>query len=446
VRTADVGVSDRVFKTGQRVHLKDLGMYVYLLVRFGCNALQILILFGSFGLWFGTQLIGSASLAADWPRYRGPNDNGVSSEANWNVNWPESGPPVAWQSDLGAGYSSVAIADGRLYTLGNRENVDTVYCLDAFSGDQVWKHSYACPTDANEFEGGPTSTPTIDQGSAYTLSRAGDVFCFDAKSGVVKWKVNVPDATSIRTPGWGFSSSPWVTDGMVIVNVGDAGVALSASDGAVRWSSADKDSGYSSFVPLMQDGEERLVFGSARSYVCIDAQTGTERWRQRWLTTFGCNATNPIVVEGKVFLSSGYNRGSALLDFTEGEPVLVWKHKDFQSQLASSVMFDGFLYGANGAVSEGASLACLRLDDGKVLWNSVNERIGGLTAAGDHLITISDDGLLKVILPGPQGPKIVSKFRVFDEQCWTVPVLCNGRIYCRGASGSLVCLDVRQRK
>ena len=382
-------------------------------------------------------------VAEDWPSYRGPNNNGVSNETDWDGAWPPKGPPVAWQFNVGTGYAAVVVSDGRLYTIGNIENIDTVYCLDAATGQLRWKHSYASPTDANEFDGGPTSTPTVHRGSVFTLSRTGDVFRFDAVTGKVQWTVNVPELTSIRIPGWGFSGSPWVTGDTVIVNVGDAGVGLSRKDGSLRWASADKDAGYSSFVPLAQQGEQGLVFGSARSYVCIDPRTGFEKWRQRWLTTFGCNAADPVIVDGKVFLSSGYNRGAALLDVAGGKPQVVWKHKEFQTQLVSSVLCRGRLYGANGSVAEGATLACLNPRDGKLLWNAEELTVGGLMAAGERLIAISDDGVLRVIEPGDTAAVIRSEFRVFNEQCWTMPVLCQGRIYCRGAEGSLVCVDVR---
>lgn len=391
-------------------------------------------------------LVAVDAIAADWPRFRGPDNNGVATERDWNTRWSEKGPPVLWRIDVGVGYSSVAVDNGRLYTLGNEDNVDTVYCLAADSGEEIWSHAYKCATDPNEFEGGPTSTPTVFQDSVYTLSRSGDLFCFDAQTGAVEWRVNVPEVTSIRTPGWGFSGSPWVSDGLVVVNVGDAGVALSVKDGSVVWMSADKDSGYSSFVPIVQAGGNRLIFASARSYVCVDLRTGKECWRQRWLTTFGCNAADPIIANGNVFLSSGYNRGSALLEFVDGEPEVVWKTREFQNQLSTSVLLNGFLYGANGSVSNGASLACLRLKDGKVLWNEEGERVGGLMATGDYLIMMSDTGMLKIIKPNEVGPTIISEFRVFDEQCWTSPVLCNGRIFCRGAAGTLVCVDVQKTK
>ena len=144
--------------------------------------------------------------AGDWPCFRGPNADGVSLEKDWLTQWPENGPPVLWRTEVGTGYSAVVVVDNRLFTMGNRENRDTVYCLDASSGEELWKHTYDCPTDANEFEGGPTSTPTVHDGKVYTLSRTGNLFCFDAATGNVKWAIDVPEMTSIRIPGWGFSS------------------------------------------------------------------------------------------------------------------------------------------------------------------------------------------------------------------------------------------------
>ena len=118
--------------------------------------------------------------------------------------------------------------------------------------------------------------------------------------------------------------------------------------------------------------------------------------------------------------------------------------RECQNQLASGIYLNGLLYGANGSVSEGATLACLNPHEGKVLWNATDEKIGGLAAAGKYLITMSDEGTLKIIEPKQVGPRVVSQLRVFEEQCWTVPVLCNGRIYCRGANGALVCVNVQK--
>ena len=125
--------------------------------------------------------------AEDWYRYRGPNFSGISSETEWTHDWPAGGPTSAWKANVGVGLSSVSISNERLLTIGNVDDVDTIYCLSAETGREIWNHSYSSPTDPNEFDGGPTSTPTIDGDVVYALSRSGDLFACSLSSGDVHW-------------------------------------------------------------------------------------------------------------------------------------------------------------------------------------------------------------------------------------------------------------------
>jgi outer membrane protein assembly factor BamB len=385
----------------------------------------------------------TALTADDWYRFRGPTLNGRSAEIEWSHQWSAAGPKIAWTAEVGIGFSSVSISDGRLYTIGNEENVDTIHCLSTETGEQLWTHTYSSPTDPNEFEGGPTSTPTIDGDLVFTLSRSGDLFALNKTSGLVHWNQDIAAEAEVRIPAWGFSGSPYVHDDLLILNVGDAGAAVNKKTGQLVWKSEDRDSGYSSPVPLPQDGREGLVLGSARSYVCVEPNSGKEMWRQRWLTTFGCNAADAIVSGNHVFLSSGYNRGSALLSVTADAPEMLWKHKDFQNQLVSSVLVDGNLFGASGDVASGAELVCVELMSGDVRWRSDAVRVGALSVAGDRLIVLSDSGELVIAKTSPERFEILARHQVLEGKCWTAPVLSNGRIYCRTASGQIVCIDVR---
>ncbi|MGI9473108.1 MAG: PQQ-binding-like beta-propeller repeat protein [Rubripirellula sp.] len=388
----------------------------------------------------------SQSDAESWPCFRGPNHDGVSTETDWTHDWPTSGPSIAWSAQVGTGYSSVVIDAGRLVTMGNEENVDTVHCLDAATGETVWQHSYSSPTDPNEFSGGPTSTPTIHDGRVYTLSRTGEAFCFDAATGEVQWSVNVAVEAQVRVPGWGFSGAPWVDDRLVVLNVGDAGVGLDRATGKVLWASADKDAGYSSFVPSQHGETPTLVFGSARSYVCINPETGAELWRQRWLTTFGCNAADPIVLKNQVFLSSGYNRGSALLETGDDSPAVVWKHKEFQNQISTSVKVGDYLYGASGDIAQGAKLTCMNFLTGDIAWIEPSIHVGGLLASGERLIVLSDEGELLVVAASAESPDLLARHAVLSGQSWTAPVLSDQRLFCRASDGQLVCLDLSESK
>ncbi len=384
----------------------------------------------------------SPTIAEDWFRFRGPQLTGLSTETDWSHAWGETGPPVLWRSAVGIGLSSVVVSEGRAYTLGNADDVDLVICLDSNTGAELWRHTYSCPLDANEFEGGPTSTPTVDGAQLFTLSRRGDLICFDKVSGHIHWQTQVAELAKVRTPTWGFAGSPLVIGELLLVNVGDAGVAINKQSGEIVWGSADRDAGYSSMVPVQVAGNQAVVFGSARSYVCVSVQSGEELWRERWLTTFGCNAADPIVADQRIFISSGYNRGCALLELSGKQNAQVWKNKEMQNQISSCVLIDGFLYGIHGDVGAGTQLRCMDFSSGDLQWSDESLQPGGLSAAGQRLILLSDDGELIIVEASPLGSNIVARHRVLNEKCWTAPVLSNGKIYCRSALGELVCLQV----
>lgn len=391
-----------------------------------------------------STVIVPSSKADDWCRWRGPHQDGVSQESGWLDRWAADGPEILWTAAVGTGFSSLAVCQGRLYTIGNEENTDTLICLDAASGQTLWKYSYPCPRDAYEFEGGPTSTPTVDQGAVYGLSRRGDLYCLEASTGKTRWSKNIASETGIRIPAWGFAGSPRVHGDVLLLNIGDAGAAVDKASGDLLWASADKDAGYATPVVRVDDGQATAIFASGKSFVGVDVLSGRERWRQRWLTTFGCNAADPIVAGDRIFLSSGYNRGCALLRIDGAEPTVVWKNKEMQNQLTPSLLIDGFLYGVHGDVAAGASLRCMELESGQVQWDDASFRAGAVAAADGRLIVISDSGELLIGPASAQGFVPSARAPVVSGKCWTVPVLCDGRIYCRTADGTVACVSVMQ--
>src|SRR5690349_20725106 len=128
--------------------------------------------------------------AADWPQYRGPNRDGTSKETGWNAEWTGE-PKIAWKATVGLGFSSIVVANGKACTAGHAEGQDTVFCFDAVTGKELWKHSYPAELGDKYYEGGTTGTPTFDGDRVYWLSRWGDLFCFDAASGKILWQTNI---------------------------------------------------------------------------------------------------------------------------------------------------------------------------------------------------------------------------------------------------------------
>ena len=251
--------------------------------------------------------------AADWPNWRGPNYDGISSETGWSTTWPKDGPKVPWKASLGRGFCSIAVSNGRAYTMGNISDKDILYCFDARTGREIWRQSYACPLFAKQHEGGPAATPTVDGDAIYTFSKNGDALRFDAATGKIVWHKNVNKELGAKHPTWYFAGSPFVTDNMVILNAGSFGIALNKADGSVIWKNGTGAPGYSTAVPFTQDGQKCVALFAAKEIVGLVAATGKKIWEFAWKTSYDANIATPIVSGSTIFISSGYNKGCALL-------------------------------------------------------------------------------------------------------------------------------------
>lgn len=384
------------------------------------------------------------SRADDWPNWRGPDLNGISKEKGWTTHWPQEGPKQLWKASVGIGFSSVAVARGRLFTLGNTNETDTVFCFDAENGRELWKHSYACPLDAVYYEGGPGSTPTVDAEKVYTLSKRGHLFCFEAANGKVVWQRNLIEELGVTKPRWGFAGSPLVEGDRLILNVGGAGTAVEKATGRTVWTSGTNASGYATPVPFVVGGERCAAIFSSKALIGVRMRDGRELWQHPWLTKWDLNITNPILDGERLFIST-FDRGCALLKLEAGPPKLVWQNKSMANHFNSGVCLDGFLYGIDGNSDDPArDFRCVELATGQMKWQQKGFGLGSVMAADGKLIVLSERGELVVAEANPAKFNPLAQAQVLGGKCWTVPVLANGRIYCRNAQGTLICLDVRR--
>ena len=199
----------------------------------------------------------------DWPQWRGPNRDGISSERGLLQSWPPNGPPLAWRATgAGAGYSSFAVANGRLYTLGARGDREYVQAYDAASGKPLWAIDHG-RRFGNDRGDGPRSTPTVEGNRVYAFGASGDLSVLDAGSGKIIWTVNVLQKFGGSNISWGLSESPLVLNDRILVNAGAPGssiVAFKKEDGAVLWRSQDDEAGYSSAVVQEGGGVRQAIF------------------------------------------------------------------------------------------------------------------------------------------------------------------------------------------
>jgi outer membrane protein assembly factor BamB len=411
------------------------------------------LILGSVALLFTLSVFNAG--AGDWVKWRGPNGDGVLDDSEWSPQALAGNLKVVWQTQLGLGYSAVAVQGNRLYTMGNitegTSGKDVVYCLNATTGEEIWRYSYSCTTDKRW--PGPTATPVLDGNRLYTLADdTGDFHCLNAENGTVFWKRNLASEFKTVPPydGVGYSGSALIEGDLILLNLNTAGVALDKNTGRTVWASAPGRCSFSTPVVFNNGKQRKMALFGAEKFFVIDIRSGNAEGFYDWETNCNENTSDPIVVGDKVFISSAYGMGCALLQLTGGHPKLVWKNKEMSNQFTSSVFLDGYVYGFDGERPR-CSLKSVEFETGKVMW-SERMPFGSLIAADNKLIVLDEDGGLHVAQASPTGYKEIAKGQVPFEQrsgknrkyWWTNPVLANGHLYVRSDKGDLVCLDVRK--
>jgi len=379
--------------------------------------------------------------AEDWPQWRGQERDGVSKETGWLTVWPESGPKRLWEQNIGIGYSSSSVSNGRLYTMGNVSEMDNIYCFNAETGKPEWKHQYACPSkDPNGYHG-TRCTPTVDEDRVYAVSRQGNFFCLGASNGKVIWSKDFKTDFEGKVPTWGFSGSPLIEKDLILaeVNGKSSVVAFNKRTGQVAWQAGTDPAGYGSLIAFDLGGERCFLQFSSDHLICRRMKDGSEVWRFLWKTQYGVNATTPIVKGDEVFVSTGYGYGCASLKMSLSGVTEIWRNKNMRNHVNSCVLVDGFIYGFDDN-----ELKCLAWNKGEVKWGNRSYGKGSLMAADAKLILYGQSGKLGVAEATPSGFKELSAFQALNgKDTWANPVLANGRIYVRSID-KLLALDVKK--
>jgi outer membrane protein assembly factor BamB len=383
-------------------------------------------------------------IAEDWPRWRGANADGISTEAI--PDFADKEPARLWETKVGMGFAAVVVAEGKLYTTGNTDDADALFCLDALTGKEIWKHSYPEPLDPKYYEGGTSATPTVSEGVVYQLSRKGKLFALDAATGSVKWQSDVVADHGLPFPEWGFAGAPVVYGDNLLLNVGDAGMVVKKANGEVVWKSAAEPSGYSTPFLATIAGKEQMIVTNGKAYVGVDPASGSEFWRHTWETRYGVNAADPQVTGSQIFISTDYGKGCCLIDVAKAPEVeVLFENKNLETQMNPSLLIDGHLYGVSGNEGKDTKLKCISMESGETVWEYDSPKCGSAMAVngGKTLVLLTGRGELSIAPTSTEGFNPTLTMQALGGRCWTVPVLANGLLYCRNSSGELVCLDLR---
>lgn len=392
----------------------------------------------------------SCAYADDWPNWRGPNHDGVSRETGVLKSWPAAGPKVLWTAALSGGYSSVAVADNRVFTQTKDKNEDLVLCVDALTGKKLWEYRYPCdyskyPSLDKRFLTGPKATPTVDGDRVYAMGNTGLLQCLDVRSGKLIWERDLLKLADRTCPEYGYCNSPFIVGDVLFVHPGGSKgnsiAALNKKDGSIVWQALDDRIGWATPVQINVQGVPQIVYFTGQGVIGVSPADGKLLWRFDWKTSFDINAATPIYSEGFLFLSSDYGNGGALLRLKpKGDPEVVWKNQSMQSHFSTSVLYKDHLYGFSAD-----RLRCVEFKTGKVKWDKAGLGRGSLVIADGHLIALGDQGKLVLAEATPKEYIEKASWQALDGTCWSVPVLANGKLYVRNEK-RLMALELRDVK
>lgn len=379
-----------------------------------------------------------ASHALDWPQFRGPNRDGVSPDQGLAAGWREGGPELLWTAKgVGGGYSSVATADGVLYTLGDEQDACYLYALSA-AGKHLWKGRIGTPGGHRKYPG-PRSTPTVAGGRVYALGQQGDLVCFDIKTQKEVWRNHLGiDLKGAMMSGWRWSESPLVDGKQVVITPGGregAMAALNTENGAIIWRCkpfTDR-AGYSSVIIREIADHKQYIQLTGESVVGVEATTGTLLWQAKRKGRTAVVST-PVFHNGHLFVSSAYNVGCngfhVNYDGNKFSVKQTYMHAGsagMANHHGGVVRVGDHVYGSNGN-----RLSCIELATGKVLWNEPSAGKGAIVVVGDKIILRTERGPVSMVKATPKAYEELGRFEQPDRtrsRAWSHPVVSHGVLY-----------------
>ena len=428
--------------------------------------------------------------AEDWPQFRGPNRDGISSEAGWLSNWPEGGPKVLWKQPVGRGYSSVAVAKGRIFTIGmlpaaqgnNNAVEETVTCLDEATGKVLWRFSYSGFQDPRY--PGSRSTPTVDGKVVYVYGQHGGLYCLECETGKVIWQKLMVQDLGAQNVTYGYAASPLVVGDMVLVPARilkdmmpkDSKVkpesnalllAFNKSTGAEVWrmyhESFHLGGGYYACpTACVINGKPCLAYHTGNACFGLDPATGKVLWKHSFsdddlLTSkgrHGITGQEPAVLGNRVLCCVHPDNSNGLgvcLEVNGDKVSEVWRDKLLDNYSCSYIIWKGHCFGIqhNDNASRIGPLYCFDIATGRKKWEQ-RDAGGSFTLVDGKFLTFTGEALVLAKASTDQYSEIARSGKIFTPEETThrysdriAPVLANGRIYCRSQNGVVACLDVR---
>jgi outer membrane protein assembly factor BamB len=397
----------------------------------------------------------SASSPGDWPQWRGPNRDNVSTQTGLRREWPQGGPPILWKATaLGESLGTVSVSAGRVYTMGNTKEASTLMCLNAADGRTLWRVNVGDPGNIDGGYPGPRSTPGTDGVYVYALTSLGKLVCFTAMNGQEVWSTTMESLGGQRIP-WGYCESPLIDGDLLVCAPGGSRgtvAALNKHTGALVWQSHDfkEAAPYSSLVPADFGRVHQYVVLTMKSVAGIHARTGALLWRADFPGKTAV-AASPVVWRDRVFVSSAYGVGSACFQINANgqsfQATQIYATTKMQNQHGGLVQHRDHVFGLDNS----GLLKCINLETGDIAWEDRSIGKGSITCADGLLLCRSQDtktGRVALVEASPEGYKERGRFSLpaaTGAVLFAQPVVADRHLFLRDAD-NLYCFDLEDHE
>ncbi len=432
------------------------------------------------------KTLAPSAVTEDWPTFLGPRQDGQSRETNLLKSFGAQLPRLVWEVTIGEGYASPSVVGNRLVLFHREGDSAIVDCLHAETGRRYWRYEYKTDyRDRFGFNGGPRSSPIIDEDRVYVHGVEGRLSCLDLRTGCLLWQRQLSEEFHVPQEYFGIGSTPLIEGDLLIVNLGaPKGPCLAAFDkrnGKLVWGAGDLWApSYASPVAADMHGK-RYVFAFAGGdskppvggLLAVDPSDGSIRFRFPWRSRKynSVNAATPVIVGDRVFVTASYGTGGAMIDVKpDGSHEVVWTTKDLGAHWATPIYRDGYLYGVDGEKASKIEFVCLKADTGRLVWR---ERIewkqqvdtsrgkqtmtmsplrSSLLWADGRFLCLGERGDLLWLAMSPDGVRVAARTKLFSaEETYAPPVISRGLLYILQArpdtvsksSPRLLCYDFR---
>lgn len=375
--------------------------------------------------------------AGDWPGFRGPDRDGRLTEVAIDADWEKNPPEQVWRHRVGPGWSSFAVVGDRLFTQEQLDKDELIVCYDANTGAQIWVHKDDARFTESIAGPGPRATPTFHEGKLYVMGATGLLNCLDAATGRLIWSRDIVKDSGASLPTWGFSSSPFVVDGVATVFAGGPDgksvLGYDVETGEPAWQAGEGKSSYCSMQPARLDGVEQLLMATEQGLAAFQPQGGEVLWNHAWDINGIQRVVQPAILnETDVLLGSPFGEGLRRIHVSKQDDKWdsqeVWTTKDISPYYNDFVVHGDHLYGFDGAF-----FTCVSLEDGKRQWKARGYGNGQVLLLADQglLLVLSETGTVALVEAKPKKRREVASFQAIEGKTWNHPVIAHGKLFVR---------------